>query len=80
MLPQFVPQNYTGSPETLSNVGFLLSPTLIPLDQLNSNDLPPSSFTPVPSYNPNIGASSDEIINLPEPSGVVLLALGAHWL
>ena len=33
-------------PLTLSNVGFQLSPTLIPLDNLNFNSEPPSGMTP----------------------------------
>jgi hypothetical protein len=86
-LPQISFQNDSNVPLTLSDVGFQLSNTMIPLDNLNFNDEPPSSFTPVPDLPNNtpqdpttIGASSYDIVNLPEPSGVVLLALGALGL
>jgi hypothetical protein len=40
--PILTPTNYSGAPETISNAGFTLSPTLIPLDNLNFNDYPPT--------------------------------------
>jgi hypothetical protein len=61
--PSFSPINYSGSPETLSNVGFQLSPTQIPLDQLNFADFPPpgqpgSTFTDLPQYDGTLASSS----------------------
>jgi hypothetical protein len=60
---------------TLSNVGFMLSPTYIPLDDLNFNDYPPSSFTPIPSldesFNEGNTVSADVI--LPEPASIGIL-------
>jgi hypothetical protein len=51
--PTFAPTPYTGGPVTLSNAGFQLSNTMIPLDNLNFADYPPpgspgSTFTPTP--------------------------------
>jgi hypothetical protein len=87
--PKLTLTNYTGSNETLSNVGFMLSPTLIPLDNLNfGNDPPPgalgSTFTPLPSFDGQSlsggdgmgGAGGSLTEQLPEPSSVILLAVG----
>ena len=46
----------TSLSETLSDAGFFISPTMIPLDQLNVTDEPPtgmpgSPFTPLPSLD-----------------------------
>jgi hypothetical protein len=65
----------------LSDVGFMLSSTQIPLDDLNYNDLPPtgqpgSKFTPLPNfdrvYDPFGGSFSGP--TAPEPSSFVLMA------
>jgi hypothetical protein len=87
--PKLTLTNYTSSNETLSNVGFMTSPTLIPLDNLNFNDYPPpgspgSTFTPLPSFDGqsllggngtgSAGGSLDQ--TLPEPSSLILLATG----
>jgi hypothetical protein len=87
--PKLTLTNYTGSSETLSNVGFQLSPTLIPLDNLNYNDYPPpgspnSPFTPLPSADGQSlsggdgmgGAGGSFTASLPEPSSLLLLATG----
>ena len=63
----------------LSQVGYMLSATEIPLEQLNGTYLPPSSFTPVPgvpdgtvlTYGAEISAT------VPEPSTLALLGVGA---
>lgn len=88
--PQLTLSNYTASTETLSDVGFMLSPTLIPLDQLNFGLLPPpgtsgSPFTPLPQYDGSslnggdgIGTPGDNPITTgaltPEPSSIILMA------
>jgi hypothetical protein len=74
--PTFSPINYSGSPETLSNVGFQLSPTLIPLDNLNFNDFPPpgqpgSTFTDLPQYDGSLISTG-----VPEPSTWVMMLAG----
>jgi hypothetical protein len=87
--PQLTLTNYTTGSETLSNVGFQLSQTLIPLDNLNFNDDPPpgspgSSFTPLPSFDGQSLPAGDGAGNpggsftadLPEPSSLLLLATG----
>jgi len=81
--------NFTGSNETLSNVGFQLSPTLIPLDNLNFGADPPpgapgSTYMPLPSFDgtslsPGDGNGSPGgsfTANLPEPTSILLLATG----
>ena len=88
--PKLVVTNYTNMPETLSNVGYVLSPTQIPLDQLNFSDYPPpgspnSPYTPLPQYDgQSLGAGSGKgdpggtftTQGLPEPSSLISLATG----
>lgn len=76
----------TNTPLFAFNVGFQFSNTEIPLDDLNLQDYPSSSFTPVP------GISNDERIDdpgdinsgpidVPEPASVLLVVPGvAGWL
>jgi hypothetical protein len=60
---------------TLSNVGFQLSNTQIPLEDLNTTDYPTNSFTPVPgipdgtSIDPGSSLQSPDV---PEPSSLLL--------
>ena len=77
----------TGSSETLSNVGFFLSPTLIPLEDLNNFDIPPGSngypgTNPLPQYDgTRIGPGHSESISLPDESPTfALLSLAAIGL
>jgi PEP-CTERM motif len=87
--PQLTLTNYTTGSETLSNIGFQLSSTLIPLDNLNFNDDPPpgspgSSFTPLPAFDGQSLSAGDGTgdpggsfsADLPEPSSLLLLATG----
>lgn len=88
--PQLTLTNYTSSNETLSNVGYMLSPTLIPLDNLNFNTLPPpgmsgSPFTSLPGYDGSMltggdgkGGAGGTITTdaLPEPASIVSFASG----
>jgi hypothetical protein len=77
--------NNTTAPFQLSNAGFMLSPTQIPLDDLNFNDIPPpgspgSTFTPLPSLDgqnvPANGGTSTFDVTVPEPTSLVLLGVG----
>ena len=81
--------NFTNQPLTLSNVGFFLSPTEIPLDNLNFGDMPPpgspgSTFTPIPGDDGMTltagdgmgGAGGSAPAVTPEPASVLSLALG----
>jgi hypothetical protein len=71
-LPEVSILNELSEPITLSNVGFQLSPTEIPLDDLNFNN-----DTPLPSLNGTLGAGANSTtIDLPEPSSFMLTALG----
>jgi len=83
----FALTNPGGAPVTISNAGFFTSPTLIPLDDLNATDLPPtdSRFQPIPNI-PNgttIGAGGT-VSSIPEPSSLalatVVLTLGLGWM
>ncbi len=89
--PKLTLTNYTNMNETLSNVGFMTSPTLIPLDNLNFGTEPPpgtpgSTFTPLPQYDGNaltpgdgIGGAGGTITTsglVPEPSSIIPLATG----
>ncbi|HEV2448307.1 MAG TPA: PEP-CTERM sorting domain-containing protein, partial [Candidatus Sulfopaludibacter sp.] len=76
-LPNFA--NYGYQPVTLSNVGYQLSPTLIPLDNLNFGDYPPpgqsnSGFTPLPQFD---GSTFN---GTPEPSMLLPMAAAAAVL
>ena len=70
------------------NVGFQFSNTEIPLDDLNLNDYPPSSFQPLPGFmngqgiGPGMNLESSMLAapELPEPSSLGLLAIGAAGL
>ena len=71
---RFSPKIFTDGDVTLSNVGFQLSQTLIPLDNLNFGDYPPpgssgSNFTPLPQYD---GPMS----GVPEPSTWAMMLIG----
>ena len=83
--------NYTSTSETLSNVGFMSSPTEIPLDSLNFGLLPPpgsaggSPFIPLPSLDgqtlsggDGIGGAGGSVSgqSVPEPSGLISLGVG----
>jgi hypothetical protein len=78
--------NNSSSPLTLSDVGFLISPTEIPLDQLNFQDFPPpdqpgSPFTPLRAFDGRSLSPGDSVsAALPEPLSVVSLALGVACL
>jgi hypothetical protein len=76
----------TGSSNvTLSNVGFQLSPTLIPLENLNFGDYPPpgapgasgNQFTPLPSLD---GINVSPGSTTPEPSSSVSLGAALFGL
>ena len=66
------------------NVGFQLSSTEIPLDDLNNVYEPPSDFTPlpgIPDATPiDPGRSVMATIDLPEPASLSLVAVGAAGL
>jgi hypothetical protein len=71
---------------TLSNSGYFISPTLIPLDNLNFNSDPPpgmsgSHYQSLPSLDGQSVGPGGSINNpLPEPSSVISLAMGAVLL
>jgi hypothetical protein len=72
--PSLYIQNFAGTQETLSNVGFLLSPTEIPLDNLNFDSYPESSYTPLPQYDgSSISPQSSEDISAPDQSSTMTL-------
>ncbi len=68
--------NNTGNTEIISNAGYYLSDTMIPLDQLNA--LPSNDFTAAPSldgtYQPN---SSQSLTQTPEPASLAMLGAAA---
>ncbi len=71
--PTFSPRLTTGGAGTLSNVGYFLSDTLIPLDQLNIQDYPP----PGTSNSPFIAAPQyDGPVSAPQPSTWAMMLIG----
>jgi hypothetical protein len=84
-IPTFQFTNYTSNTETLSNVGFQLSNTLIPLDNLNFGTDPPpgymgSMFTPDPQDDQSLTMGASEDIARPEPSSLRLASALPLWL
>jgi len=72
----FVDNN--SAPITLSNVGFFLSNTEIPLDNLNFNDYPPpgssgSMFNPAPSFDSTLNPQGSETGGVPDASSTATL-------
>jgi hypothetical protein len=67
--------NPTGDAQTISGAGFLLSDTMIPLDQLNETNYPDSMFTPIPGLNESLGAglTDSATVIFPEPTTLGLL-------
>jgi hypothetical protein len=74
--------NPTANGQTVSNPGFLLSPTEIPLDNLNESDFPNSMFTPLPSLSETIPSAGSEStsVALPEPAALGFLAVGTAFM
>lgn len=72
----------------ISSGGYLISPTEIPLDQLNFGDYAAagsagSPFTPLPGLDFNDWGPTSEIsfdINVPEPASMAMLGLGSLLL
>jgi hypothetical protein len=84
--PPITLSNPTGSSETLSNVGYQLSPTLIPLDNLNFGTDPPPGF-PGSTFTPDsqldgmtVSAGGSLPVYTPEPSMLLPLAAGIGLL
>ncbi len=71
-------ENDSTVPVTLSNVGYQLSPTLIPLDQLNNISEPASSFTPLGGIPDGTTLQPGQAV--PEPSTLALLGAGGIGL
>ena len=88
--PQLAITNYTANAETLSDVGYFLSSTQIPLDDLNFGLAPPpgtpgSPFIPLPNLDGQtlaggngIGGAGGTIgpFSVPEPSSIISLGMG----
>jgi len=77
--------NDTDQPQSISSWSFYISPTEIPLAQLDFNDLPASSFTGVPPIIDNPppvpgGQTESETITTPEPSTIAMLMAGSLLL
>ncbi len=82
--------DYTANSETLSDAGYYISESYIPLDQLNYSSNPPpdisgSPFIPLPGLDGHTLAGGDgkggaggtiTAANLPEPSTVISMATG----
>ncbi len=68
------------SPLSFSSASYFLSPTQIPLDDLNFNDLPPADprFQPVPGISDgmSLGSQGSFTATLPEPGSVSMLLVG----
>ncbi len=93
VVTQYQEQQYTGNPpsitftnntsvsEILSSAEYYISPTEIPLSDLNATDYPPSDsvFTPLPSsYDTTLSAGGSEtfVTPTPEPATFGIAALG----
>ena len=78
--------NNDGNPITLSNAGFQLSNTMIPLDDLNFNAEPPpgqpgSQFMPLPALDGStLQSGGSQLVDLPEPASMVIVVIGAAGL
>lgn len=75
--------NTEGQPLTLQNYGYMISPTQIPLDNLNSSLMPGTGSTdsPFTAFNgPATLAAGQYSGNIPEPASLGLLAAGLFGL
>jgi hypothetical protein len=76
---QFSMINDTDESFTISNAGFQLSPTQIPLDQLNDQSLP-NNFAPLTGLDTeqlSADGGVSSVVSLPEPSSLWLVAIAA---
>jgi PEP-CTERM motif len=83
-LPGVTIVNPNSTPLTLGDLGYMITPTEIPLDQLNFGLEPPvgqpgSNFMPLP-VPPPIPALGSVDIDVPEPGSVAVLAIGGLGL
>jgi hypothetical protein len=74
-----------GGPIFQFNPGYFCLPTEIPLDQLNSTDLPDSMFSPIPGFTSgeqiNEGSMIESAdIDVPEPGTLLLVGAGTILL
>jgi hypothetical protein len=60
--------NQGSSPIDLSEAGYILSPTLIPLESLNRSLMPPSSFNPLPVFDGTYAPGQSRTFFVPNPS------------
>ena len=71
-------ENDSTAPVTLSSVGYQLSPTLIPLDELNSTYEPAGNFTSLGIPDGTTLQPGQSVV--PEPSAIALLGVGGIGL
>jgi hypothetical protein len=80
--PQIQIGNFSTSPFTLSNAGYFLSNTQIPLDQLNFNSEPPpgqpgSPFLPLQAIDGlTVAPGGVLLFAIPEPNSLILFGVG----
>jgi hypothetical protein len=75
--------NDSAQTQTISNAGYFISPTEIPLDNLNPTNYPPSDFNPITGLDTSSqGASQVDsaTVTLPEPASALTIAAAAFFL
>jgi hypothetical protein len=73
--PKVKAQNNSQGTDNIPDAGFQYFPSLVPLEQLNMNSLPPGSFNPLLSLDGVYAPMQSQTTTLPDPAGMGYLVV-----